>query len=607
MSITQTTTMAAIKPEESDHSIWQSYALQPPHTSQQTAFESNFPSGPLALPYHARQKGGYRSMDIPSINTRPPHREGNGILTASPPPLNSHHSYPSLKRSFHPTDDSPYGEVVQDFREDLSEHPKPNISQDHRLLSFSKRQPKHTVVDQHGRIQQLDLSAQIHGMFFLSEMTTPTGEGVIVQPELTCYRRNLFQISGSVTTPRGALSVITERGERIPILSLEVTISATESVDGHSVKLIVIPWKTPPPNSPEVTPGQEQEPSPIPLLPFDDGAPDTNNEFAVYPIAYRRLQFRIATANNGRRRELQQHFTLHLNVVGTLGNNTKINVCETATAPIVVRGRSPRNFQARKEIALVGSSASRGQAPELQITSSSTSGSATMKPKLAKPQTLELPRSPFNFDASNLPVSPHLMRQQTLPSWFAPPHSSEHTPGPSTPNYQGPPPSLSMENYLQGNHSSSENPQTHSPASTMPAPAPPVRSYTYQSTTSPSGAPIRFIDSNPRPAKSPRHQAPPELNSSFSSDFTARFNAPTPYSSASDPAQPREYFPTSMSMQPWTTAQDTASTYGTTLPAVTSSHYEYSGDQHYVKEEGHSQPPPPHQQPSQQHYTWSAA
>ncbi|ESZ93682.1 hypothetical protein SBOR_5922 [Sclerotinia borealis F-4128] len=590
--------MAAIKPEESDHSIWQGYALQPPHTSShQTTFESNFPSGPLALPYHARQKGGYRSMDISSTNTRPPLRDEHGVLTASPSPLNSHHSYPSLKRPFHSTDDSPYGEVVQDFREDLSEHPKPNISQDHRLLSFSKRPPKHTIVDQHGRIQQLDLSAQIHGMFFLSEMTTPTGEGLIVQPELTCYRRNLFQISGSVTIPRSALSVITERGERIPILSLEVTISATESVDGHSVKLIVIPLKTPPPNSPEVTPGQEQEPSTIPLLPFDDGAPDRNNEFAVYPIAYRRLQFRIATANNGRRRELQQHFTLHLNVVVTLGNNTKINVCETATAPIVVRGRSPRNFQARKEIALVGSSASRGQAPEMQVTSSSTPGIIIMKPKLSKPQTLELPRSPFNFDANNLPISPHLMRQQTLPSWFAPPNSSEHTPAPSTPNYQGPPPSLSMDNYLQGHHPSSENPRTHSPTSTMPAPAPPVRSYTYQNTTSPSGTPIRFIDSNPRPAKSPRHQAPPESNSSFSSDFTARFTA----------AQPREYFPTSMSMQPWTTSQDTASTYGTTLPAVTSSHYEYSGDQHYVKEEGHSHPQAQHQQPSQQHYTWSAA
>jgi len=194
-----------------------------------------------------------------------------------------------------------------------------------------------------------------------------------------------------------------------------------------------------------------------------------------------------------------------------------------------------------------------------------------------------------------------------LPSWFAPPHSSEHTPAPSTPNYQAPPPPLSMDNYLQGNYSNSDNPQTHSLAATMPALAPPVRSYTYQNTTSPSGAPIRFIDSNPRPAKSPRHQAPPELNSSFSSDFTARFTAPAPYSSTSEATQPREYFPTSMSMQPWTTAQDTTSTYGTTLPAVGSSHYEFSGDQQYVKEEGNSQPPQQHQQPSQQHYTWSAA
>jgi len=416
MSITQSLTMANIKPEEGEsHPLWQGYSLQAPATSstEHHSFESNYPSNPLSLPYHGRPQKTYRSMDIPSINTRPPPRDGSGILTASPPSLNTHHSYPSLKRPFASTDDSPYGEVVQDFREDLSDHPKPNIGQDHRLLSFSKRAEKYAVVGRHGRIQQMELSAQIHGMFFLSEMTTPTGEGMIVQPELTCYRRNLFQISGSVTTPRGTLQLMTDRGERMPILSLEVSISATESVDGHSVKLIVIPWKTPPPNSPEsASPGVEQEPSTIPLLPFEDGSPDANNDFAVYPIAYRRLQFRIATANNGRRRELQQHFTLHLNVVATLGNGSKVNVCETSTAPIVVRGRSPRNFQARKEIALVGSSASRGQAPDLHITTTSAPSNTTAaRPKSAKPQTLELPRSPFNFDASHLPVSPLLMRQ----------------------------------------------------------------------------------------------------------------------------------------------------------------------------------------------------
>ena len=54
---------------------------------------------------------------------------------------------------------------------------------------------------------------------------------------------------------------------------------------------------------------------------------------------------------------------LHLKVVGTLANGNKTVLTESTTAPIVVRGRSPRNFQARKEIPLLGSSAgSRGQA-----------------------------------------------------------------------------------------------------------------------------------------------------------------------------------------------------------------------------------------------------
>jgi hypothetical protein len=409
--------MADIKPEVAENSLWQGYSLQPPTSAapHTVSFEPTYPSGPPAMPYNQRpQKGNYRSLDIQSMQTRPPPRDGSGVLTASPPSLNTHHSYPSLKRAFHSTEESPYGEIVQDFKEEMGEPPKPSINQDHRLLSFSRLPPKQATVDNHGRVHQIELSAQIHGMFFLSEMMTPSGEG-LVQPELTCYRRNLFQISGTVTTPRGSVSVITERGERVPIISMEVAISASESVDGHAVKLIVIPWKTPPANSPEVGTGQESEPSPIPLLPFDQGGPDANNDFSVYPIAYRRLQFRIATANNGRRRELQQHFTLHLNVVATLASGTKTNVCETSTAPIVVRGRSPRNFQARKEIPLVGSSSSRGGPPELHVSTSIGPGIAptsapTGRPETSKSQTLELPRSPFNFDANNLSQSPGLMR-----------------------------------------------------------------------------------------------------------------------------------------------------------------------------------------------------
>ncbi len=415
MSITQSVTMAHIKPEDGDNSIWQGYSLHPPpsNPSQPPAFDSNYQSPALSIPYHGRpQKGTYRSLDLPSSHARPPQRDGNGVLTASPPSLNTHHSYPSLKRAFHSADDSPYGESVQSFREDLQEAPKPSINQDHRLLSFGRLPEKNTIIDAQGRVQRIELAAQIHGMFFLSELATPSGESLLMQPELTCYRRNLFQISGNVTAARGSLSVLTERWERVPIVSMEVAISATESVDGHVVKLIVIPWKTPPPNSPEIPTGQEHEPAPIPLLPFDEG-PDAHSDFTVYPIAYRRLQFRIATANNGRRRELQQHFTLHLNVVGTLANGTKLNICETSTAPIVVRGRSPRNFQARKEIPLVGSSSSRGQPPELHVSTNVMPSISALegKPKLGKSHAMDLPRSPFTFDSNNISGSPSMLRQ----------------------------------------------------------------------------------------------------------------------------------------------------------------------------------------------------
>lgn len=413
MSLTQSLTMANVKPEHGidSSSVWQGYSVHHPHTlpgvSQPPAtYDSSYRSPAMALPYHGRpQKSSYRSLDLPSSNNNQSPGPPRGSLTSSPPTLNSHHSYPSLKRAFHTSEELPYGESVHNFRDDIPEASKPNINQDHRLLSFARLPEKNTILDAQGRVHHVELAAQIHGMFFLSELATPAGDN-LVQPELTCYRRNLFQISGSVTAPKGNISILTERGERVPVMSMEVTIGATESVDGHVVKLIVIPWKTPPPNSPEIPTGQEHEPAPIPLTPFDEG-PDASNEFTVFPIAYRRLQFRIATANNGRRRELQQHFTLHLNVVGTLANGAKVNVCETSTAAIVVRGRSPRNFQARKEIPLVGSSSSRGQPPELHVATAAMDG----KMKMGKPHGIELPRSPFTFDSNNIAGSPSMTRQ----------------------------------------------------------------------------------------------------------------------------------------------------------------------------------------------------
>jgi hypothetical protein len=164
---------------------------------------------------------------------------------------------------------------------------------EHKLLAFKRTQDKHTIVDQQGRMQQLELSAQLRGMFFVSEMPTSAADVSLRQPELTCYRRNLLQISGSLVTPRGRLSVITESCETVAVSSMEVTISAIESVDGNPVRLIVIPWKTPPPNSPETNQNPDQEPQSLPLVPLQDDGTEAEGEYAVYPIGWRRLQFRM--------------------------------------------------------------------------------------------------------------------------------------------------------------------------------------------------------------------------------------------------------------------------------------------------------------------------
>jgi hypothetical protein len=239
MSITHTLTMANLPPGDAENSFWQGYSLHTPASAyaHSPTFETSYISDQLGMPYHRQPlKGNYRSLDsIPTTPSRPGSEllldGGNEVITASPPPLNTHHSYPSLKRPFHSTEDST---VVPDFREELPDTTQPSINQEHRLLSFSESPEKQTILDSHGRVHRIELSAQIHGMFFLSEMAAPSSEGLLVQPELTCYRRNLFQISGTVTIPREPLLVLTDRGERLPIISMELCARARTNTTSAS-------------------------------------------------------------------------------------------------------------------------------------------------------------------------------------------------------------------------------------------------------------------------------------------------------------------------------------------------------------------------------------
>jgi len=285
----------------------------------------------------------------------------------------------------------------------------PSIDRDNKLLSFSLPSLPYVLVDYANQRQTISVSAQLHGMFFLAESPwAATSDAAAPPTELTCYRRNLFQISGTVTMPRLLRYIMTDQGEHIPILAQELTISATESVEGNAVKIISVPWKTPATNVTVVEDKTEKEPPSIPLDPMN--GQDMNSDYVTFPIAWKRLQFRIATANNGRRKELQQHFVVRLKVMATLATGLRLPICEVQSGAIIVRGRSPRNFQSRKDLPISGTGTTARKSsshPPGQLTRTSTGDSGMNNHKTERPATsIEVPPIPFNYDPSDIQVSP---------------------------------------------------------------------------------------------------------------------------------------------------------------------------------------------------------
>jgi hypothetical protein len=197
------------------------------------------------------------------------------------------------------------------------------------------------------------MTAELYGMFFVAEdVFGDTSQQSTSRPmELTCYRRNLFQISGTVTLSRGIKSCINEQGQQVPLYDLTATLSALESIEGKSTEIISVPWKTS--TSSSLSSTEDKAGAAPPKWPLDLSMnPELDPAVVTIPIAWKRLQFKHATANNGRRKGLQQHYVIQINLVGTTATGESIKLAEIQSGPIIVRGRSPRNFDSRKDVSL---------------------------------------------------------------------------------------------------------------------------------------------------------------------------------------------------------------------------------------------------------------
>ncbi|KAJ9617846.1 hypothetical protein H2204_013373 [Knufia peltigerae] len=318
----------------------------------------------------------------------------------------SNMQHPALLKRFSSGYDDPFAESTMSQFDQVPQEgvaESPSIDRDSKYLSFSMPQYNFTLLDDSFRRSSVNINAQLHGMFFLAESQWPaTPDAPPPPPELTCYRRNLFQITGNVTLPRNLRYVFTDDGSRIPIYELELSVSATESVEGNPVKIISVPWKTPASGeAPKPEDKVEKEPPTIPLDKMS--GQDLDTDFTTFPIQWKRLQFRIATANNGRRKELQQHFTLHLKIMASLSTGSKIPIAESHSGAVIVRGRSPRNFAARKDLPLSSSSTARKHLPSASRagTSQTSVPQVTSAPKIKTPPNDMQASSTVGYDNTN--------------------------------------------------------------------------------------------------------------------------------------------------------------------------------------------------------------
>lgn len=221
---------------------------------------------------------------------------------------------------------------------------------DNKLLGFSEPTLSAALVDDMGKIGDMAMTAELYGMFFVAEDVF--GADNAGRPlELTCYRRNLWQCSGQVTLPRALSHVVDDKGRQTPLLDLSATITGVESIEGKTTEIISIPWK----NSSAQPAEESKTAGPPPSMSLDlSAAQEVDPNRVTLPFSWKRLQFKHATANNGRRKGLQQHYVVQISLVANAKAGEPIKIAEVRSGPVIVRGRSPRNFDSRRDVPLTG-------------------------------------------------------------------------------------------------------------------------------------------------------------------------------------------------------------------------------------------------------------
>ncbi|KAJ3318712.1 hypothetical protein HDV06_007106 [Boothiomyces sp. JEL0866] len=166
---------------------------------------------------------------------------------------------------------------------------------------------------------------------------TPNGAG----NDWTCYRRNYFQISSAFALEDqdglecNVPCYLEEQGTSYPVESFAIGIDAKVCHGDRKIGIVQ--------HTPKRDKGPQTTPTPKEVLAGGNPFQYSGLSASKFVATFERLQFKSATANNGKRRAAQQFFTIILDLFAVVnGKHLKIATCESSQ--LVVRGRSPGHY-----------------------------------------------------------------------------------------------------------------------------------------------------------------------------------------------------------------------------------------------------------------------
>ncbi|CAG8562421.1 11133_t:CDS:2 [Ambispora leptoticha] len=180
---------------------------------------------------------------------------------------------------------------------------------------------------------KLHINSKVDRGFFLADS------------DWTCYRRNYFQISSAFS--------ITLNGTTHPLNESEVPCLIEVEGQFHTVTQFLLGITARVSNSDKKielvqhTPKRDKGPQMVPI-PKTIRAGGNLNLSSVGSnsniVTFERIQFKTATANNGKRRAAQQYYVVLVDLYAQVESGETHRVATSTSAALVVRGRSPGHY-----------------------------------------------------------------------------------------------------------------------------------------------------------------------------------------------------------------------------------------------------------------------